>query len=104
MLKGALHVHSTYSDGEFTLTELREIYLAEGCSFVCMTDHAEHLDCSTLLAYVEECQARSDDKLRFVAGLEYGCERRMHILGYGATQLASTNDPEEVIHHIDAQN
>ena len=103
MLKGALHVHSTYSDGEFTLAELREIYLADGCSFVCMTDHAEHLDATTLPAYVEECRARSDNRLRFVAGLEYGCERRMHILGYGARQLTSSTDPQEVIRHIDGQ-
>jgi predicted metal-dependent phosphoesterase TrpH len=103
MLKGALHVHSTYSDGEFTLGELREIFLADGCSFVCMTDHAEHFDSVTLPAYIEECRARSDAKMRFIAGLEYGCEQRMHILGYGATQLASTIDPQEVIRHIDGQ-
>jgi hypothetical protein len=103
MLKGALHVHSTYSDGEFRLAELREIFLAEGCSFVCMTDHAEHLDPDALVEYVEECRARSDAKLRFVAGLEYECERRMHILGYGATQLADSTDPQEVIRHIDRQ-
>lgn len=103
MLKGALHVHSTYSDGEFTFAELREIYLAEGCSFVCMTDHAEHLDSSSRAAYVEECRARSDEKLQFVPGLEYGCERRMHILGYGATELADTTDPQEIIRHIDRQ-
>jgi len=104
MLKGALHVHSTYSDGEFTLAELREIYLTEGCSFVCMPDHAEHLDSSTLPAYVQECKARSDEKLRFVAGLEYECERRMHILGYGATKLADATDPQAVIRHIDRQD
>jgi hypothetical protein len=103
MLKGALHVHSTYSDGEFTLAELREIYLADGCSFVCMTDHAEHLDATTLPAYLEECRARSDAKFRFVAGLEYGCEQRMHILGYGATKLASSINPQDVIRHIDSQ-
>lgn len=103
MLKGALHVHSRFSDGEFTLAELREIYLAEGCAFVCMTDHAEHLDSYAVSDYVEECQAHSDDKLRFVAGLEYECERRMHILGYGATQLANSVDPQEVIRHIDGQ-
>lgn len=103
MLKGALHVHSTYSDGEFTLPELRQIYLEDGCSFVCMTDHAEHLDPASLLAYVEECKVQSDNRLRFVAGLEYGCERRMHILGYGATHLADTTDPEAIIRHIDSQ-
>ena len=35
----ALHVHSTFSDGEFTLAELREKYLLAGCSVVGMADH-----------------------------------------------------------------
>lgn len=103
MLKGALHIHSTYSDGEFTLAELREIFLADGCSFVCMTDHAEHFDSTTLRAYIEECGSQSDARLTFVAGLEYGCERRMHILGYGATQLTTSLDPQDVIRHIESQ-
>jgi hypothetical protein len=103
MQKGALHVHSTFSDGEFRIAELREIFLAEGCSFVCMTDHAEHLDSLSRTAYLEECRARSDQKLQFVAGLEFGCQRGMHILGYGATELANTTDPQEVIRHIDRQ-
>ncbi len=80
-LKGALHIHSTYSDGEFTLTELKQIFLAAGCSFLCMTDHAEHFNETKLRAYLDECRSLSDDEFRFVAGLEYECERRMHILG-----------------------
>ena len=103
MLKGALHVHSTYSDGEFTLVELRRIYLEEGCAFVCMTDHAESFDPERLGQYIEECHALSDEQLCFVVGLEYECEQRMHILGYGATQLAESKDPEAVIRHIDQQ-
>ncbi len=103
MLKGALHVHSTYSDGEFTLAELRDLYLAEGCRFVCMTDHAEAFDEHSLRRYQEQCEALSDDKLLFVAGLEYECERRMHILGYGASSLVHSQDPEQVIRHIDSQ-
>jgi len=103
MLKGALHVHSTYSDGEFTLAELRQIYLDEGCAFVGMTDHAEHLDPEKLRKYVEECQSLSDGRLLFVAGLEYECERRMHILGYGATTRVDSQDPQAVIRHIEAQ-
>ncbi len=104
MLKGAIHIHSTYSDGEFTLPELRALFIAEGCSFVCMTDHAEWFDQRSLGAYLAECAALSDDKFRFVHGLEYECEQRMHILGYGADKLASTKDPQQVIRHIDAQN
>jgi hypothetical protein len=104
VLKGAIHIHSTYSDGEFTLPELRTLFTAERCSFVCMTDHAEWFDRGSLAAYVQECAALSDDKFRFVHGLEYECEQRMHILGYGAQQLASTQDPQLVIRHINAQN
>src|SRR5262249_42770602 len=37
---------------------------------------------------------------RFVAGLEYGCRNKMHILGYGATALLGTTAPEEVIRAI----
>lgn len=103
MLKGTLHVHSTYSDGEFTLSELRQVFLVEGCAFACMTDHAEYFDQQKLEAYVRECESLSDERLCFVPGLEYECEQRMHILGYGAGALADSKDPQTVIRHIDAQ-
>lgn len=103
MLKGALHIHSQYSDGEFTLREIRDIFLSENCSFVCMTDHAEYFDEDSILRYVAECESLSDSKFRFVPGLEYRCERNMHILGYRATKLTTEADPQEVIRHIDAQ-
>lgn len=103
MLKGALHIHSKYSDGEFSLHELREIFLAENCSFLCMTDHAEYFDEKSLQRYVAECDALSDAQFRLVPGLEYRCERNMHVLGYHATKLTQERNPEEVIRHIDAQ-
>lgn len=104
MLKGAMHLHSTYSDGEFTLRELRGIFLAEGCRFACVTDHAECFDDTSIQDYVEECASLSDEKFVVVAGLEYRCKHNMHILGYGATKLAQTADPQEVIRHIDSQS
>jgi predicted metal-dependent phosphoesterase TrpH len=103
MPKGALHIHSTYSDGEFTLAELREIFLAAGCSFLCMSDHADHLDEAKLQSYLSECDALSGPEFTFVAGLEYSCENRMHILGYGARTRTSSSDPEKVIRHIHDQ-
>ena len=103
MLKGAIHIHSTYSDGEFTLAELREIALAEGCVFLCMTDHAEYFDSAKVKSYLEECAALSDANLRFIPGLEYRCQRDMHILGYGAAQLAVSKEPQKVIAHIASQ-
>lgn len=103
MLKGVLHAHSTYSDGEFSLKELRETFLSEGCSFLCITDHAEYFDPQSIARYVSECESLSDKKFCFVPGLEYRCERDMHILGYSATKLTETIDPQEVIRHIDGQ-
>lgn len=103
MRKGVLHIHSRYSDGEFTLEELRKIFLAESCSFVCMTDHAEYFDENSIGRYIAECESLSDAHFRFVPGLEYRCERDMHILGYHATQLIQSTDPQEVIRCIDGQ-
>jgi hypothetical protein len=101
MFHGALHIHSTYSDGEFTLPELREIHLAAGCRFACVTDHADWFDEAKVAAYVAECAALSDDRFLFVPGLEFPCFERMHIVGYGVTQLVDTMDPAAVIAHID---
>ena len=101
MLRGVIHTHSTYSDGEYTLSELREVLVAAGCSFACMTDHAECFDEERLRAYVAECEVLSDEHFRFIPGLEYECERRMHVLGYGVTTLAGTTDPQKVIAHIE---
>ncbi len=103
MLKGAMHAHSTYSDGEFTLAELRETFRAEGCSFLCMTDHAEYFDEKSIARYTAECESLSDKEFCMVAGLEYRCERDMHILGYCSTEPTQSTKPEEVIRHIGSQ-
>jgi hypothetical protein len=103
MIRGAIHVHSTYSDGEFTLAELRDLYLAEGCSFVCMNDHAEYFDETRLQTYHGECESLSDDKFRIFAGLEYRCQRNMHITAYGRTGLTAISHPEGVIGFIQQQ-
>jgi hypothetical protein len=101
MLKAALHVHSTYSDGEFTLAELKKLYSELGCSVVCISDHDDHFDAPKLADYIRECAALSDERFLFLCGLEYRCEREMHILGYGATVLADTKDPQKIIEHIE---
>lgn len=100
MLRGATHVHSTYSDGEFTLTQLRELFLKDGCHFLCMSDHAEKFNKKKLCTYISECNALSDDRFRFIAGLEYECQERMHILGFGSTREIQSTDPQEVIRSI----
>ncbi len=101
MLKAAIHCHSKYSDGEYTLAELREMFIAAGYHFVCMTDHAEWFDAEKMNAYVADCESLSDERFRFIAGLEYECEKKMHILGYGVTAPVGTKAPQEVISHIE---
>jgi len=99
-MKCVLHVHSRFSDGGLTLAELRDVYLALACRVVCMTDHAEAFSAETLQAYVAECEARSDDRLRFIAGLEFSCRNGMHVLGFGTTVRVASKDPQIVIAHI----
>lgn len=96
-MKGVLHVHSTWSDGEFTLPELRDLFLAAGCRFACVSDHADAFDAVKRDAYVRECETLSDAAFRFIPSLEYGCVDRMHILGYGCTALIESTDPAAVI-------
>ena len=101
MLKAALHVHSTYSDGEFTLSALKQLFLDEGCSVVGISDHDDHFDRAKLADYISECAALSDDTFLFLCGLEYRCEQEMHILGFGCETLAQTQDPQGIIRHIE---
>ena len=99
-LDGIIHVHSTYSDGELTLAELRDALRGDGYRFVCMADHAEAFDTGKVERYLAECAALSDSEFFFVPGLEFECERRLHIVGYGCTRLAPSTNPEKVIAHI----
>lgn len=101
-LLAALHVHSTYSDGEFSLAEVRAIYERAGCAVVCVTDHAEGFTETMRRRFVEECERLSDDRVRLVPGLEYECDRRLHVLGYGLVRAAPSADPADVIAFIEA--
>lgn len=99
-MKAALHVHSTYSDGEYTLPELKRLFIDAGCSVVGITDHDDSFDAAKLADYVSECASLSDDRFQFLCSLEYRAEQEMHILGYGATVLARTQEPQKIIRHI----
>jgi hypothetical protein len=93
-------VHSTYSDGEFSLAELRAKFLDAGCQLVALADHADYFDAERVAQYVQECGRHSDERFLFLPGLEFGCAERMHIVGYGVTALIDSRDPQAVIAHI----
>jgi hypothetical protein len=104
VLKGIIHIHSTYSDGELTLRELRKMFLSAGLNFACVTDHAEYFDSRKLSEYRAQCADLSDTSFRFVAGLEYECEQQLHILGYGVTRLVATKNPQTIIRTIECES
>src|SRR5438094_2709932 len=40
-LRGVLHVHSTWSDGQNTISEMAEACIARGLTYLCITDHSK---------------------------------------------------------------
>jgi predicted metal-dependent phosphoesterase TrpH len=96
-LRAAMHLHSTFSDGEFTMPELRDVFAEAGCGVILMADHADAFDEVAVDRYRAMAQSLSTTKLQVIPGLEFGCERRMHIVGYGCTTLTQSIDPQEVI-------
>lgn len=103
MLKAAIHIHSTYSDGELTLHQLRQVFVSAGCSVVCTSDHAEAFDTIKLERYKAECEALSDSAFRFIPGLEFASDEKFHILGYGLLTQLGTKNPEKIIREIESR-
>jgi len=68
-----------------------------------MTDHAEYFDQESLRVMWQNVNRSPTKHFVWCAGLEYRCERNMHILAYCATKLTHSVDPEEVIRHIGSQ-
>lgn len=100
-LRCALHVHSTWSDGEFTLDELRAALLNDGVRVACMADHDIAFTEETLDRYRAECARVSDADFLCIAGVEFTASDRMHIVGFGVTTLIDSFDPATIFRHIE---
>lgn len=102
--KGALHLHTTFSDGEFTLEELKAHFQKRGFQFLLMSDHAEGMDVAKMSSYVSLCRALSEPDFCIVPGLEfsYPVEKAgsLHLLGYGLTEFKREEEPVAMIHTI----
>ena len=48
-MRGVLHVHSIFSDGEQTLERIVETLSAAGMDFIAVSDHAEVFDDLSLI-------------------------------------------------------
>lgn len=70
-LHGVVHCHSDHSfDGQCSYAELRAFFEARGVSFVCITEHIEHLDQEKVDAILRACESHSDGHFRFLPGIE----------------------------------
>ena len=93
---GIIHNHSACSgEGSHPLSLLRQWW---ACSFhfAAMTEHAEKLTAEAYASYVQECDSLSDERFRFIPGLEVATESG-HMLVLGCRKFICTRDPFQVI-------
>lgn len=77
-MKGDLHLHSTYSDGSATVTELVQQALSKGLTHIAITDHDRVPRCGDIPPVTT---------LKVMPGIEISAydfvqRRKVHILGY----------------------
>lgn len=84
-LRGNTHSHTTVSDGQYTPTELAELYGSKGYDFLSMTDHNVYVSHHEL----------SEESLIQITGvehdIEYSTDKCTHIVGLGAYGHTETN-------------
>jgi predicted metal-dependent phosphoesterase TrpH len=93
---GIIHNHSACSgEGSHPLSVLKQRW-APRFRFAAMTEHAEKLTKDTYASYLQECDRFSDERFRFIPGLEIATESG-HMLVLGCRTFICTRDPFQVI-------
>ncbi len=101
VLRGVLHVHSVFSDGEESLEKLVDVFKRLRMDFVAVSDHAEVFDEARMQHYVELCDSLSGDGFVVIPGLEFALHGgALHILGYGVKRRIRTSDMEKLVDGI----
>jgi histidinol phosphatase-like PHP family hydrolase len=100
-MRGVLHVHSIFSDGEESLERVVQTFRESGVSFAAVSDHAEVFDEERMQEYVALCAALSDDHFLVIPGLEFALKGgSIHILGYGISQRVRATTMEQLVEGI----
>ena len=91
MIRADLHMHSTVSDGSFTISELIARAKQNGLDAIAITDHDTLSQCK---------QIPETEHLKVLAGIEisaydYKNHFRVHMLGYNIQKPAVT---EQIVH------
>ena len=79
MIKADMHIHSTISDGSYTMEEIVAMAEAKGLHAIAITDHD---------TFSHAAKLPKSDKVKVQAGVEvsafdYNKNFRVHILGFG---------------------
>lgn len=93
---GYLHVHSKYSDGDLSLSEIKRIFLGKGASFIFLAEHEELLNEKEYFELINECNRLNNESFLLVPGLESVCGEN-HLLIYGAKKIVPGKDIVEKI-------
>jgi len=100
-MKGVLHVHSVFSDGEESLERLVQMLKSAGMNFVAVSDHAEVFDEERMEQYVKLCEELSDSGFLVIPGLEFALHGGdIHILGYNITKRVRFQGMEQLVDGI----
>jgi hypothetical protein len=95
---GNLHIHSYYSDGVYSVSEIAGAAVKAGLDFICINDH----DFMTPGLHLQE--EGFYGKLMVLLGLEIG-KRHHHYLAYDLKEMIKGDDlgPQEVIDQVNEQ-
>jgi predicted metal-dependent phosphoesterase TrpH len=100
-MRGVLHVHSQFSDGEESLERIVQTFKDAGMAFIAVSDHAEVFDEQRMQEYVAICDSLSSNNFLVIPGLEFALKGgSIHILGYGITKRVRASSMEQLVSGI----
>jgi len=100
-MRGVLHVHSIFSDGEERLERIVQTFSDAGMNFIAVSDHAEVFDEQRMQEYVAVCDALSSANFLVIPGLEFALKGgSIHILGYGITRRVRAPNMDQLVDGI----
>src|SRR6185369_16012406 len=100
-MRGVLHVHSTFSDGDEPLERVVETFKDGGMDFIAVSDHAEVFDEGRMQEYVALCASLSSACFLVIPGLEFALKGgSIHVLGYGISERVRAPNIEELVDGI----
>lgn len=101
VLRGIIHVHSTYSyDGHHPLEDIARYAAALGHGFIAMSEHSDTFDRLRMYEYADACHRLSTPGCLLIAGIEFRCDGDLHILGLGISDYVDATDPHTVARFI----